>query len=174
MVAAIDRRVTNGLYKVTVQSIRRCYISYIYTQIDKGYSVRILGLVDTTGEVGGFESLAWQAYKVSEWIGDIGYITVYDTLLRFRDALLGDLQSKGYCTANDLFRISTENGKYKVRASKHIRRELGEGCRLKLARGYLVSLEKARRVVTGISAEDSWDVFNTLCETAPTEDEVLV
>ena len=96
MVAAIDRRVTNGLYKVTVQSIRRCYISYIYTQIDKGYSVRILGLVDTTGEVGGFESLAWQAYKVSEWIGDIGYITVYDTLLRFREALLEDLQSKGY------------------------------------------------------------------------------
>lgn len=162
MVAEIDRKVANGLYTVTVRSIRRCYVSYIYTRIDKGYSVRILGLADTTGEVEGFESLAWQAYKVAGWIGGIGYIVVYDTLLRFRETLLDDLQTKGHCTANDLFRITCENGKYKVKASRHIRRELGEGHRLKLARGYLVSLERARKTISGVSSEDSWDVFNSL------------
>ena len=34
MTAAIDRRITNGLFKITIQSIRKCYVSYIYTQLE--------------------------------------------------------------------------------------------------------------------------------------------
>ena len=128
MTAAIDRRITNGLFKITIQSIRKCYVSYIYTQLDRGKATRILGLVDTTGERDGFESLAYQALQVCGFIGEgASYQMVYDTLVRYKEALLSDLQDKGRCVARDLFRIVYQNGKYYVKASKSIRGELGDG-----------------------------------------------
>ncbi len=134
MTAAIDRRITNGLFKITIQSIRKCYVSYIYTQLDRGKATRILGLVDTTGERDGFESLAYQALQVCGFIGEgASYQMVYDTLVRYKEALLSDLQDKGRCVARDLFRIVYQNGKYYVKASKSIRGELGDGVRYKEA-----------------------------------------
>lgn len=149
MTAAIDRRITNGLFKITIQSIRKCYVSYIYTQLDRGKATRILGLVDTTGERDGFESLAYQALQVCGFIGEgASYQMVYDTLVRYKEALLSDLQDKGRCVARDLFRIVYQNGKYYVKASKSIRGELGDGYRMKVSHGYLSSLEDARLLIT--------------------------
>lgn len=163
MTAAIDRRITNGLFKITIQSIRKCYVSYIYTQLDRGKATRILGLVDTTGERDGFESLAYQALQVCGFIGEgASYQMVYDTLVRYKEALLSDLQDKGRCVARDLFRIVYQNGKYYVKASKSIRGELGDGYRMKVSHGYLSSLEDARLLITPdlptIPAEDAVDV----------------
>lgn len=162
MTAAIDRRITNGLFKITIQSIRKCYVSYIYTQLDRGKATRILGLVDTTGERDGFESLAYQALQVCGFIGEgASYQMVYDTLVRYKEALLSDLQDKGRCVARDLFRIVYQNGKYYVKASKSIRGELGDGYRMKVSHGYLSSLEDARLLITPdlptIPTEDSVD-----------------
>lgn len=162
MTAAIDRRITNGLFKITIQSIRKCYVSYIYTQLDRGKATRILGLVDTTGERDGFESLAYQALQVCGFIGEgASYQMVYDTLVRYKEALLSDLQDKGRCVARDLFRIVYQNGKYYVKASKSIRGELGDGYRMKVSHGYLSSLEDARLLITPdlptIPTEDSED-----------------
>lgn len=149
MTAAIDRRITNGLFKITIQSIRKCYVSYIYTQLDRGKATRILGLVDTTGKRDGFESLAYQALQVCGFIGEgASYQMVYDTLVRYKEALLSDLQDKGRCVARDLFRIVYQNGKYYVKASKSIRGELGDGYRMKVSHGYLSSLEDARLLIT--------------------------
>lgn len=164
MTAAIDRRITNGLFKITIQSIRKCYVSYIYTQLDRGKATRILGLVDTTGERDGFESLAYQALQVCGFIGEgASYQMVYDTLVRYKEALLSDLQDKGRCVARDLFRIVYQNGKYYVKASKSIRGELGDGYRMKVSHGYLSSLEDARLLITPdlptIPTEDSVDDF---------------
>ena len=163
MTAAIDRRITNGLFKITIQSIRKCYVSYIYTQLDRGKATRILGLVDTTGERDGFESLAYQALQVCGFIGEgASYQMVYDTLVRYKEALLSDLQDKGRCVARDLFRIVYQNGKYYVKASKSIRGELGDGYRMKVSHGYLSSLEDARLLITPdlptIPTEDAVDV----------------
>ena len=162
MTAAIDRRITNGLFKITIQSIRKCYVSYIYTQLDRGKATRILGLVDTTGERDGFESLAYQALQVCGFIGEgASYQMVYDTLVRYKEALLSDLQDKGRCVARDLFRIVYQNGKYYVKASKSIRGELGDGYRMKVSHGYLSSLEDARLLITPdlptIPTEDAED-----------------
>lgn len=164
MTAAIDRRITNGLFKITIQSIRKCYVSYIYTQLDRGKATRILGLVDTTGERDGFESLAYQALQVCGFIGEgASYQMVYDTLVRYKEALLSDLQDKGRCVARDLFRIVYQNGKYYVKASKSIRGELGDGYRMKVSHGYLSSLEDARLLITPdlptIPTEDAADDF---------------
>ena len=153
MVSALDRdicRVANISLK-TAKAIRETYVMYLYRKASRGESVRIFGLVDMDGEECGFESLAWQAYRVSTWMDELNtdtdgesdmapYATVYTVLSMTRDGMLKSLRETGSCCAGNLFRISYRDGRYHVRASNSIRTWLGQGRRLKLERGYLDTL----------------------------------
>lgn len=146
-----EKKLNLGIPRSDIVRIRRRYIRNIVDAMVDGKSVRILGIAETTGVIGSFETLAYQAWRVSVDLS-MSYATVYRVLVSLRNSCLGLLQTEGYCCIPSLMYLSkrTEAGKvhYSITASTYFRYHVGTGYRLRLVKDCLNNIEQSISIST--------------------------